>query len=292
MTRLANVRCPFLGERQAARRDSQGQRVASGSCVRVLVDSLCAVGNAYGKPRCEGFFYELIIGHFHMWYIPMLAGLYVLTPLLRQIARSDEHARLFLALALVANFLLPWLSGTVSCFSGAAGSVLTKVVDGFRLDFVLGYGAYYVLGYRLNRSERQVPSALLVLMAAVSALVIVLGTWGILAYTGSFTELMYGNMTANMLACSVALFMLARDGRVAAERLMGNGLLSVLSRRSFGIYLVHPLVIGLLRDTLGLDWSTFGAAVGVPLVTLLTVAISLVLSVVLCKVPVIGRYVA
>ena len=134
------------------------------------------------------------------------------------------------------------------------GSVLVKVVDGFHLDFVLGYSAYYVLGYRLSRFGQQVPSALIVVVAVASTLVTVLGTWGLSANAGSFNKAMYGNMTANVLACSAALFLLARNGREAAGRLMGNALVSALSRRSYGIYLVHPLVIDVLRDAFGLDW--------------------------------------
>lgn len=70
---------------------------------------------------------------------------------------------------------------------------------------------------------------------------------------------------------------------------MDNSLVSALSRRSFGIYLVHPLVICVPRDVLGLEWPTFGAAVSVPLVSALVVAVSLVASAVLSRVPVLGR---
>ncbi|MDO4798577.1 MAG: hypothetical protein Q4A01_11240 [Coriobacteriales bacterium] len=50
---------------------------------------------------------ELVVGHYHMWYVPMLVGLDLVIPLLRPIARNDRLSRYFIALSLAFAFLLP-----------------------------------------------------------------------------------------------------------------------------------------------------------------------------------------
>ena len=69
---------------------------------------------------------QLINGHFHMWFILMMIGLYLVTPLLRKIVEEKSTIRLFLILALIFAMFLP---------------DLVKVLESF-LD--LGYGLFTI----------------------------------------------------------------------------------------------------------------------------------------------------
>lgn len=249
-------------------------------------------GMCIGNLNAVGFLYDLVFGHFHMWYVPMLIGLYLLTPLLRPIARDDVLSRLFLAMALVVTFLVPQLAGVLGCFSEELAGCVTRLVEQFGLDFVAGYSTYYVLGYRLSRWDRH-PRRLTFAIAFVAAnAVTVLGTLALSVCVGDFVTVMYDYMTVNVLVAAVTLFLLLRASvGFARQPMRGSRLIAMISRRSFGIYLVHPLVIDAL-GLLGLRWSTFAAAVSVPFVALLAVSISLAVSTGLSKVPVLGRCIA
>jgi small-conductance mechanosensitive channel len=60
----------------------------------------------------SGFAENLITGYYHMWYLPVLAGLYAMLPLLRKITEDPKLHGYILALALVGGFLIP--NGTAS----------------------------------------------------------------------------------------------------------------------------------------------------------------------------------
>ena len=55
-------------------------------------------------------FSQFITGHYHLWFLYMIVGLYLLIPLLRPIVQSETLTRYFLLLALVFTFLLPQLA--------------------------------------------------------------------------------------------------------------------------------------------------------------------------------------
>ena len=63
-------------------------------------------------------------------------------------------------------------------------------------------------------------------------------------------------------------------------------MLSALSKASFGVYLVHPLVIYAWDATIGSDSFSFGPLLAVPLEALGVAGVSLVVSLVLGKIPV------
>ena len=88
----------------------------------------------------------VLTGAYHMWYLWMLAGLYLVTPLLRPIAKDKKLCRLFLGLHLAASCLtyfgphLPWV-----------GTALMQVAEMAHLDFLAGYTGLYLLGWYLKR---------------------------------------------------------------------------------------------------------------------------------------------
>ena len=54
-------------------------------------------------------FYNVIVGHFHLWYIPMLIACYFATPLLRKITESKNATRYFGILLIVVTFVIPFI---------------------------------------------------------------------------------------------------------------------------------------------------------------------------------------
>ena len=55
------------------------------------------------------FLIGVLTGAYHMWYLPMMVGLYLITPLLRRFVRADNRhlVRWFLLIVLVLRFVLP-----------------------------------------------------------------------------------------------------------------------------------------------------------------------------------------
>ena len=51
----------------------------------------------------------LASGHYHLWYLPFLCGVYLMLPFLQKIAEDDALTDQLLAVSLVIGVLIPWL---------------------------------------------------------------------------------------------------------------------------------------------------------------------------------------
>ncbi|MBQ9774075.1 MAG: acyltransferase family protein, partial [Clostridia bacterium] len=169
-----------------------------------------------------------IEGKIHLWFLPMICGLYLITPLLRPLAADEGLLRLFLALSCVFSFVLPSLRATWDCLTPRiTDDLLLRVVGAFfrflentRFHFTLEYSSYYLLGYALHThpmNKRQ--SVVSALLALVLFFLAVATSASASRITGVPTDTTYAYMTLPTLFGSVALF-------GAAQWLCGYGAVS------------------------------------------------------------------
>lgn len=234
----------------------------------------------------------LVRGRYHMWFILMIAGLYMCLPFLRPVAADAQKTRYFLILWLVFACLLPQGLRLAEDFGGSTAGDIARVVgesaENLHLHTVLGYSGYFLLGHALYRAEisprqrRWLPAAGaagFVLTAALTRLVSV--------RTGAPSENYYGYLNANVLLEAAAVFVLFKYGRYGRGRL--DGWVKTLSEYSFGAYLVHVLLIDLL-DSLGLDTLSFCPAISPVCIALLVFVLSFAVSAALHRIPIIKKY--
>ncbi len=231
------------------------------------------------------FFSTLIRGHYHMWFLFMIIGLYMILPYMRTIAVSDFLTQYFLLLALIFTFILPELVKIISVFTDKYWNFAEIVFNNFGMQLVGGYSSYFLLGYFLDRAD---------ISTKMEHMIYFIGLIG-----GSMTVLMssaasvfkeevfvfYDNTAVNVLCESVAVFVLFKKhftGEVKAVR--------ILSQYSFGAYLVHAAVISSLH-TLGLHSLTFNPVVSVPVIAVIVFVISFAISAILNHVPVLKKYI-
>lgn len=178
----------------------------------------------------------------HLWFLYVLAGLYLVTPLLRLLVSAASRRDL-------AYFLALWLVGTSLT---ALAKRLTGLPTAFEIPVVSGYVGYFVLGYWLagmRLSARGRWWAGVGVLCAV--LTIFFGTILLSAHSARLDDFLYSYFSLPTVLASACAFLLLKD---LGQRLEGRILIPVrlLSAASFGIYLVHILVIDLLRK------GTFG----------------------------------
>ncbi len=98
-------------------------------------------------------------------------------------------------------------------------------------------------------------------------------------------------MTLNVLFESVGIFTFFKTRFKDNDMPEKTGsVLRKLSDQSFGIFLVHALIIDMLEKT-GFGTMSFNPVISVPIVSLAVFLISLVISVVIHLIPVMNRYV-
>ena len=97
----------------------------------------------------------------------------------------------------------------------------------------------------------------------------------------------YSNLSPTVVVISVSLFLIAKN---LQKVLPPNKLVDRISSSMLGVYLVHPLFIGLLNRA-GLSAIDFNPIFGIPLVGVLTLLLSLLATILMQKIPFLRRVV-
>lgn len=232
----------------------------------------------------------LLAGPSHLWFLKAIAGLYIAVPLLRAITANRATTRYFLIVAAVATFVVPFVF--ILCrqhCNTVAVTAVQRFIDALHLRVTAGYAAYFVLGHYLY-AYRPVPRRRLIYILGVVAWLVIIG--GTIAYSklvGKPVNWFVNYLTPTVLFLSVAVFVW---GTARPVNLQGwwRSFVVQASRLSFGVYLVHQLVLCTALQH-GISTAVMHPLLSIPLFTLATVMISYAISWLLSKVPYANRFV-
>lgn len=252
-------------------------------------DSVCR-----GLPLKDGL-YRFITGKYHMWFIVMIAGMYLLLPLLRRIAADPYLLRYFLVLASVFSVLIPQGLELLALRSSRWADALRTVVGHADLFLPMGYTIYFLLGHLLLHSDlRPRTQRLLCGLGLLGAAVTVAANGLVAVRQGTAVGMFYNKSTVNVLLFAVGMFV--SFGRIFRQFSPGPRLrrvIAALSRWSFGAYLVHVMVLEKLQLHFGIVPLAHGwkPIVSVPLISLLIFVLSLAVSAAIGLIPGLRRYI-
>lgn len=230
---------------------------------------------------------RFVSGHFHLWFLLMLMGMYLLVPLLRRLTERQEDARYFLLLSLVFTFLIPTVSALLryagetvfrSELIAGAGDVFTRKV---RLYFTLGFTPFFIGGHVLYRAKitpRQ--EKLVYLLGILGAAVNLAVLFHTSRRSGVLQEQFFEQEILGVTAQSAAVFVFAKQ-RLGKR---GGALLRAAGEACLGAYLLHVLVLEAL-DALRIPFFSAVPWVGIPVKGALVFGLSLGLAVLLRKLP-------
>ena len=228
----------------------------------------------------------LVSGHYHLWYLPYLCGVYLVLPFLQKIAEDDQLTDRLLACCLVIGTGFPWLVKLVSFLWPEQSGLMSALANLVNYTFFFDQMGLLLLGHKLHRTE---------LRPAVRRTIYALGILGI-CVTGAATiwatdrsgvqsSLFFDFAAPNNLLAAVALFVFAKYHLNTLPKFA-----ALAARCSFGIYLTHVLVIDFLADR-GYHVLTWNPVWSVPVLAAAVFAISFALTALLKKLPVVGKYV-
>lgn len=222
-------------------------------------------------------------GAYHMWYLPMMAGLYLITPLLRTFVKKDTMPLVwyFLAVVFAVRFVLPTGVRLLAAFTTidlSAAYTSFHLLDGWE------YPAYYVAGWAIANTRPNACVRRRVYAAGILALALLIGLTGWVSSLGG--EPVKDIMEQKSLFCCVyaaALFaLIAWEG----ERLRSCKLLTRLSGLSFGVYILHVEIQQLYKQFIPFE----SGALGYILVQwLIVTAVSFAAAWILSLIPLIKR---
>jgi len=225
-------------------------------------------------------------GMYHMWYLPMLAVLYLLTPFLKSFAADRKKCMLFCALGFGYSILLP----TALKFEFPYRTIVESLYNQFDCSFFGGYVTYYVLGHALHeyvpKLSAQKKAALgLGGVIAMGIEIAVCNAWSV--KTGIMSTILNTPFSVTAFIGAAAIFLLLRDGVSGRKQEELSGKLAGLT---LGIYLIHPLFLR-IYGWLGGTTLFAPAAIAVPLIIVLIILISGAAVYALSKIPVVKKIV-
>ena len=233
-------------------------------------------------------------GHYHMWYLLMIMGLYMCIPILKKIVEDKNIMKYFLILSFVFGFVIPWCVNLMNDFITHqkvlhAINTLNNDVSNMGLSLVLGYSFYFVLGYYISTVEiKKEKRRIIYILSIIGFLLTIFLDSYISLRTNEPSANYYGNFSINVFLETLGIFVLFRYHKFNNKKL--NKIALKLSTYSFGVYLVHALIVDKLSIRLNINGLSFFSPVSVLAISLLVGVISLILSVILNHIPIIKKY--
>lgn len=245
-----------------------------------LLYALYASINTYGTFNSDAFLKSFVPGHYHLWYLYMIAGLYIITPVLRRIAGDKEASGYFLLLSIIFVFILPII---IKLFNL---EYLEMIIKKFDFHLVLGYSGYYLGGYYLSTHDiKKDRRNVIYILGILSAI----GT-AALTYTGSLRAgtavgTFYSYFSPNVMLASIAVFIFFKY-EVSEIKFDSKGIagIEILSACSFRIYLVHDF-FNMFFSNMGINTMKYNPLLSVPATALLVYSASVGISYIIGRTP-------
>ena len=234
-----------------------------------------------------------ISGHFHMWFILMMIGLYICIPFLQLIVDKGWKTQYYLVVAFFFAFLIPEIVALSNDFGNEVIIKGMNAINGdvatMGMNLVLGYSSYFVLGYWLNQIELNKKQRYIVYLCGLMGCLFTIIVDAIVAIkTQEACSKYYGNFNVNVMLESIAVFVAFRHFPFLNKRI--NRIAQTMAKYSFGAYLVHPFIITQLNNRFGVNTLSFNPILSVIVISIIVYIISFCISALLNKIPIVNKY--
>lgn len=239
------------------------------------------------RDMIRGTLIQFIVGNYHLWFLFMIVGLYLITPFVRMITAQASRKMLayFLGLFFFFGSILPMMASIPHL-----QTIITTLTVNTGMHFVTWYIGFFVMGYYLKTYDfSKKIEALIYLLGLLGLVATVVLTQVVSLKLNAPTTLFYSYLAPNVVLTSAALFLFFKN-HLAKINWGPNGLkvISLLSTLSFGMYLVHDFFI-ILATKIGLTTLAFNALLAVPAIAVFVFTGSFIVAYLLAKLPVIKR---
>lgn len=212
--------------------------------------------------------------HYHLWFLYLIMGLYLVTPIIRFFIKRATKKRL--VVFLISAFLITLIMSLLSQDYTIAA----------RVKMIVGYIAYYVLGYYLKSYDVKNKLAIYVVGVISIIISIIMNDHFARAYDLINIPFFNDNLGVNTLFVAIAIFVFFKS-----LDLKENKIITLLAKISFGIYLSHDYFISILVS-LGFSTLTFTPLIMIPLFVAIVFLGAFIVAYVIRKIPYIGKMIA
>lgn len=235
---------------------------------------------------------NFLTGGVHLWYLYMIVGLYMIVPLVRRIVRSEKLTAYFLTLSLVFTVGYTTVRSLVASIDPRVAGTIEIVSNEISIKFVCGFTGYFILGHVLRQKE--IPKKLrgvIYALGVVGGASTVLMTYLFSRRANGLDQVFLDNFSAGVMLQSVGVFVFFKYHTPAPKSARLQKALLCISKCTFGIYLVHFVFQKYCRVIFRIDPLSFNPVLSIPVITCAVFVVSLIVSWILDRVPIVKKYI-
>ncbi len=230
---------------------------------------------------------SLIKGYYHLWFVYLIIGLYLIVPLLRLWVNdaNKKYVEYFIILSIIFTYIIPQIISIGSNYSNLFEHINDIIENNLSLKYVGGFTTYFILGWYINNYELK-NKRIIYILGLFGVLITIMGTYILSNTTGKALQ-MHGNLYINVLFQAVAVFVIIKD---KFKNMHTNNLINSISKYSLGIYAIHVLIETIMYRIIKIVNIDF-ALINIPVVFIVSVVLSYLISFILSKIPVLKKVV-
>ena len=185
-------------------------------------------------------------GHYHMWYLYVLVGLYLVTPLLRFFVKVENST-------LIRNYLL---FSSIICFVCSFANeiinrqfkqedILTNFISNFNFNYIYQYLIYYILGWYIVKVGFKITTRIILYIGGIAGLITTfVGTH--FSFKPENDSYFISNDSLNIFLYSLAIFVFVHYF-FKSKNIVLNKVWLKISSLTFGVYLIHCIYLFALK---------------------------------------------
>lgn len=256
----------------------------------IIWSAVYAVWGLWGQEGItfRSFLNAVVLSKYHLWFVPMMIQIYILVPILAAAVRSGGKKLLqYAVLLFVFTNILP---ATMKVFT--LPEELERILNLLNLELIGSYVGYFLLGCYLYRyppkKEYRKWIYLLGLLGAAGAAggSAFFSRRHQIAEAGLFDSF---SIFTFFLTCALFVFFVTKGEEIKVGP-RTKKLITNLSLDTFGIYLVHILLIEFLFMR-GIDSLLFNNILCIPALAVFCFVIGALLIGILRRIPFVGKYI-
>jgi surface polysaccharide O-acyltransferase-like enzyme len=228
----------------------------------------------------------------HLWYLYLIMGLYLVTPVIKLFIRQakKEHLKYYLILYFIVGLCIPFYNSLNDVLNDILMFFPNKIYSPF--SELTGFLGYYIAGYYFSKyAIRNKHKIIIGILALFSMSITIFGTYLISHHKGYHDLSLYAFPTPTIMFLSFFVFLFFKDlGSKFQFTTRQKETIRYIGKCTFGIYLSHWTILNIFNE-IGLNARIMNGAVSIPLLTLFIMICSCVVTIIIQRIPFLKTYV-
>ena len=233
------------------------------------------------------FIKEILYGHYHLDFLFIIGGLYLVVPLLRKISIDKKMCEYFILLSFIFCYMINIIS-----YIPIINTFVTTIQAKMNINLVLGYTGYFMIGHYLHKYNIKPNTKRLIYLLAILSLIgtiVISSIWAV--KTGILNQKLYGYLLPNTFFVSIAVFIFVKE-KINKIQFKEKSLkiIQKIAYLTFGIYLVHDF-FNIILPKIGLSPTMFNPILSIPIMSVIIFVCSFLVVLIISKIKFLNKYV-